>query len=104
MRRNKILNQIKSVVKEIEPDAEIILYGSRARHEETAESDWDLLILLEGTVTDERRDRIRHRLYDIEWECGEVICSVICNRSTWNSPIYQVMPFHHNIEKDGIVL
>jgi len=104
MNKNSLLKLVKNAIYEIEPAAEIILYGSRARNDETTESDWDLLILLEGAVDDVRTDKIRHRLYEIEWEYDAVLCSVICSREEWDSPRYQVMPFHKNVEREGIVL
>ena len=58
------------------PEAEIFLYGSRSRGDALSESDWDFLILVNGFISDERTDRIRHRLYEIEWESGEVISSI----------------------------
>ena len=46
MDRDGLIEQVKKAVNEIEPDAEIILYGSRSRGDSTTESDWDLLILI----------------------------------------------------------
>jgi predicted nucleotidyltransferase len=54
MNRDALLKLVKDAVQEIEPAAEIILYGSRSRNEETSESDWDLLILVDGDVDDGR--------------------------------------------------
>ena len=104
MNREVLLKRVKKVICEIEPDAEIILYGSRARNDSDEQSDWDFLILLDGPVDDRRIDKIRHRLYEIEWQCDEVLCSVIRNREEWNSPLYENMPFHRDVEVDGIVL
>lgn len=101
MDRDELLEQIKQAVREVEPDAEIILYGSRSRGDAHAESDWDLLILLDGPLNDERTDRIRHRLYEVEWESGEVICSIVRNREQWNSGIYRAMPFHQRVRQEG---
>jgi len=72
MNREELLGKVKQAVHEIEPGAKIILYGSRSREDSTSGSDWDFLILVDGPVTDQRTDRIRHRLYEIEWEFGEV--------------------------------
>jgi len=104
MNKEDLLNLIKKRVLEIEPQAAIILYGSRARGEAAAESDWDLLILLDGSVNDARADNIRHKLYEIEWKHDAVISSVIRSRDQWNSPLYKAMPFHENIDREGITL
>jgi predicted nucleotidyltransferase len=104
MDREKLLDQIKQAAHEVEPDAEIILYGSRSRGDTGPESDWDLLILVDGPLTDERVDGIRHRLYEVEWESGEVISSIVRNREEWNSSLYEALPLHRRIEREGITL
>ena len=104
MNREALLEQVKRAVREMEPDAQIILYGSRARKDSSAQSDWDFLILLDGPVNDERTDRIRHRLYEIEWDRDHVLCSVVRSREEWNSPLSKSMPFHQNVAIEGIVL
>jgi len=104
MNREALLEQVKRAVREMEPDAEIILYGSRAREESRAQSDWDFLVLVDGPVNDERTDKIRHRLYEIEWENDEVLCCIVRSREEWNSPLWKNMPFYQNVELEGIVL
>jgi predicted nucleotidyltransferase len=104
MNRVALLEQISQAIREVEPDAEIILYGSRSRGDAVLESDWDLLVLIDGPSSDERTDRLRHRLYEIEWECGEVISSIVRSREEWHSGLYQAMPFHQRVEQEGIRL
>ena len=104
MNQKDLLEQVKQAIHDIEPDAEVILYGSRTREVSNAESDWDFLVLVNGTVDDERIDKIRHRLYEIEWECGEILSSIVRSRKDWNSIAYKRMPFHQNVELEGIVL
>lgn len=104
MIQKELLYRIKQAVHEIEPDADIILYGSRSRGDAVYTSDWDLLILVSGDLSDERIDRIRHNLYEVEWESSEVISSIIRNRDEWNSDLYQAMPFHKRVEQEGIRL
>ncbi len=101
---NQLRHEIKQAVRAVEPDAEIILYGSRARGDARTDSDWDLLVLVEGPVDPEREKSIRHRLYEVEWDSGQVLTSVICSRREWNSPLYRAMPFHQNVHRDGISL
>jgi predicted nucleotidyltransferase len=102
--REQLLKRVKQTILGIEPDADVIIYGSRTRREAEPESDWDFLVLLDGSVDQERIDAIRHRLYDIEWECGEVISCIVRSREEWDSPLYKAMPFHENVEREGVVL
>ena len=102
MKREELLERVKQTIHEVEPDAEIILYGSRARGDADAEPDGDFLISLDGVVDDARTDTIRHRLYDIEWDCGEVLCSMVRSRQEWNSPLHQATPFSQMVQAQGI--
>jgi predicted nucleotidyltransferase len=43
--RSVLLNRVKTAVHALSPEAEIILYGSRAKGTARADSDWDFLIL-----------------------------------------------------------
>ena len=104
MNQVELLQRVKAAVHEAEPEAEVILYGSRSRQEAGPESDWDFLVLVDGPVNDARADAIRHRLYEIEWESGEVLCAVVRSREEWHSPLYRAMPFHQNVEREGVLL
>jgi len=101
---NKLLTQIKQSIHAVDQNADIILYGSRSRGDSVSDSDWDLLILVDGDVNDERIDKIRYQLYEVEWESGEILSSIIRSRSVWNSSIYQIMPLHQRIEQEGLVI
>lgn len=101
MKQNDLIDKIRHAVHEAEPEAEIILYDSRSRGDACLESDWDLLVLVDGPITDERTDRIRHRLYEIEWESGDVISSIVRSHEDWNSTLYQAMPFYHRVQQEG---
>ena len=104
MNRDELIEQIRQAVHEVEPEAEIILYGSGSREDALSESDWDFLILVDGPLSDERTDRIRHRLYEVEWESGEIISSIVRNHEEWNSDLYQAMPFHQRVQQEGITI
>lgn len=104
MNRAKLLDQVKRAVRALEPTADVVLYGSRARGDATDESDWDFLILLDGPVDDARTDAVRHRLYEVEWSSGEVLSSVVRSRQDWQTPRYRAMPFYRQVERDGTTL
>ena len=102
VQRAELLERIKQAVHEVEPAADIVLYGSRARDEAHAESDWDFLILLGGVVDDARTDAIRHRLYEVDWDCDEVLCSIVRSRQDWDSSLQQATPFAKILREQGI--
>ena len=102
MQREALLERVKQTIHEVGAETDIICYSSRARDDAHAESDWDFLILLDGVVDDARTDTIRHRLYDIEWDCGEVLCSMVRSRQEWNSPLCQATQFSQMVQAQGI--
>ena len=104
MNQNVLTEVIKKTIRELEPDAEIILYGSRSRKDSGPESDWDILILVDGPVDDRRTDSIRHRLYEIEWEHGEVISCIVRNRRQWHQSPYRATPFYRTVRQEGMAL
>lgn len=62
----KLLQLIKRKVLEINPNAKILLYGSRARGTEHNESDWDLLILLDkDKIEDSDYDQISYPIVEL---------------------------------------
>ena len=85
----EILNEIKRTVQEIVPDAEIILFGSRASGKIHDESDWDILIFINNTADRQLKDKIRERIYLLQWKYSVMIQTVIVGKKEWyNNPSY----------------
>ena len=102
--KDVLLKKVKNTVLSIAPDAQVILYGSRSRKDAGPESDWDFLVLTDLMVDDKLTDTIRHQLYEIEWETGEILSVIVRNRKDWNSLPLMTTPFHTNIESEGMPL
>jgi predicted nucleotidyltransferase len=98
----ELLARCRSAVSEIDPKAEMILYGSRARGDAETESDYDLLIITDGDASLKREDRFRAQLFPIEVETGAVLTVFLLNRQDWKSPLYRSMPFIQNVLNDGV--
>ncbi|MBI5789023.1 MAG: nucleotidyltransferase domain-containing protein [Candidatus Schekmanbacteria bacterium] len=92
------------MVHKIAPDAQIILYGSRARGDAELDSDYDLLVLVKQPLTRQLDKDICYTLYDLERETDTVICIQIYEQAEWLSPKLQVTPFVINVEREGILI
>lgn len=104
MRRPDIVRQIKEVVQLKEPTATTILYGSEARGDARADSDIDVLILLDGDTRNLRReDEISGALYDLELNTGVLISPMIMLRKQWENRPFKT-PFYINVINEGITL
>ncbi|MHB0935050.1 MAG: nucleotidyltransferase domain-containing protein [Armatimonadota bacterium] len=99
--RQNLLSRIKAAVLSVVPDAEVSLYGSRARGDERDDSDWDILILLPEKPTEEVKDSIHHRIYDIELETGQLITSVYYSKHEWEREDRRQFPFRRNVRAEA---
>jgi predicted nucleotidyltransferase len=94
-----IVNLVKQEVIHIDPKAEVILFGSRAREDFRPDSDWDFLVLLDRPLTRDLKVRILDQLYDLELRTNSVISTIIHTKTDWErravTPIYQI------IQKEG---
>jgi uncharacterized protein len=101
-RKEQILKMIVNVVNETAPDSEVYLYGSQARGTAKKLSDWDLLILLNGSnIPFEFETKFMDEFYELELETGEIISPLIYSKKDWNLN-HPVTPFFENIKKEGI--
>lgn len=96
-----ISSRIRKLIREIDPYADVILYGSRARGDYNPESDWDILILVDATVDLDYERLFRHKLYDLELETGEVFSISVYNITDWKSR-YWMTPLFQNVSKEGV--
>src|SRR5665647_1001890 len=99
MNRPHIVNRLRDIVHNEDATATIILYGSEARGEARADSDIDLLILIDKEkVTLHDRQAITYPLYDVEIDTGVIINPMVISKKRWNNE-YTITPFYHNVLK-----
>ncbi len=94
---------IREMISSIDPKAEVILYGSRARGDERDDSDWDILILTDYPVNLQIEREFRNKLYDLELETGESFSVFAYSRDDWQTR-QRITPFYQNVSREGILL
>lgn len=94
---------IRKNINQVDPKAEVILYGSRARGDERMDSDWDILVLTDYPVDLESERIFRDKLYDLELETGEPFSIFVYSRDDWFSK-QRITPFYQSVVQEGINL
>jgi len=83
--------------------AEVVLYGSYARGQESDESDVDMALVLKANQTEDQYDRMTDVVVDYQLDLGITLSVIPINQSEfleWKT----TLPFYKNIAKEGIVL
>lgn len=101
--QDEILKLISNTIREVEPEAQIILYGSRARGDAREDSDWDVLTIVDKPrLTLKERSNIQYPIWDKGLAIGQEINVFPYTRRQWE----QAPPslFKYNVMKEGIAL
>ena len=102
MKRQEILNRIKSGITTKDPNAEIYLFGSRARKDNRSDSDWDILVITpRDKITFDYESDLRDPIIDIELETGQSISVLVYSKSDWISKMH-LSPLFSNVSREGI--
>ncbi|MBO7489582.1 MAG: nucleotidyltransferase domain-containing protein [Bacteroidales bacterium] len=104
MNTTDILDKVRSAMPGFIPEgAKLSLFGSRARGDASAESDWDFLLLLDKPkVINDDYEQIVYPLVDLGWSLGEYFSVKVYATNDWQRR--KGTPFYKNVEQDQIVL
>ncbi len=96
--------RIKENVLEVDPQAEVWLYGSRARGSAHAESDWDVLVLTpQASLSTAEESRFVDHMCDLIVETGEVVQLFAYGKDDWHRR-HRITPFYQNVQRDAVRL
>jgi len=94
---------IRKEIISLDPKAQVILFGSRARGDSKADSDWDILVLTDSNDVFLAEESFRDKLFDLEIETGEIFSLFVYNKKDWNTR-HKITPLYMNIKKEGVRL
>ena len=104
MSQKDIIQGIKEIASVVLPaGSEALLFGSLARDDARPDSDWDILILIDGErATGADFDKYAYPFVNYGWSVGEQINPLIYSFSDWNRR--SITPFFKHVQTEGISL
>ena len=104
MERQQVIDHIKQVAARVLPKGSTLyLYGSRARGDWNAESDWDLLILLDKPMRDSKDwENYAWPFTEMGWDVNEDISARTFTKNDWFNGPHTM--FFLNVEEDKEIL
>lgn len=102
MSEEEFITQLKGVVLSHDDKAQVILFGSRARGDFKADSDWDILVLTSEKMDAPTQGEMIDDVYEMEMKYLQPISTLIIEKKRWDQG--EIMPLHKNVTREGIVL
>jgi uncharacterized protein len=100
----KVLTIFKSLLYKKINLYKLILFGSRSRGDADLDSDMDLMVIVEGNLSEEIREIISDCAWEAGFPDGIVIVPVIFSRHEWESSPQQYSLVVQAAERDGVFI
>ena len=100
----RLVDQVKAHLHETYGDGikRVILYGSHARGEATKDSDVDLLVLVDQSLSPREVDNsLSDLLYDMLLDEGELVSAIVIPEDFFQN---HNLPFMLNVRKEGVAI
>lgn len=98
----RTIEEVAAALTEVWPVDSVVLYGSKARGDDTPESDIDLLVLTSRPLTADETGRMRAAVRRIGLRLGTWPELFIRTSDDWWRGVYQAAPIRKEIDAEGI--
>jgi len=100
-RDKKTLDEFAARLRERYPDARVLAFGSRARGDNEADSDFDICVVMD-TLDRERNEYISEVLWEVGYENEVVIGTARFTGEQFDHTLRTVSPLIRTIREEGI--
>jgi predicted nucleotidyltransferase len=102
IQRKSLFKKVKTVVHDFDPDAKILLFGSRARGDNRKDSDWDFMIITNKKFDWQTVASLRNKFYyDVELTTDVALYTTVEYKNDWEK-YKNFDPFYQNVAIEGI--
>lgn len=95
---------VARLLRERYPVEEVILFGSKARGDDTPESDIDLLVLTSRELSWPERGQMVTAAVDVAVDHEVLIELTIAARERWLGGAGQALPIRREVQRDGVLV
>ncbi|NOT02435.1 MAG: hypothetical protein HOP29_17660 [Phycisphaerales bacterium] len=99
-----VIREAAAVLRERFPVKRIVLYGSKARGDDDRDSDVDLLVLMDHDMNMTERGEVISAIYPVQMKHMVMLSPLIIGEDEWENGVYQVLPIHDEIDRDGVLV
>ena len=95
------IDEAARILRECFPVDRVVLFGSKAKGTDDADSDIDLLVLTSRRLTWRERDEVIDALFGVQLSADVVFNTMVVATADWVDGPYRVLPIRAEIERSG---
>jgi len=95
------ITEALAVLRQSLPVEMVVLFGSKSRGDDDPESDIDLLVLTQRSVSRAERHAAVDALFDIQLRHDVVLSPLIVAAEEWRTGMLSALPIHDEVEEHG---